>query len=591
MNLALRWRITLAFSLVLALVFAVLSLYLQAAALQSGTADMADSLRGEAQLTALALPAKLRPGATLQRLVQDLDQRSGARVTLIGSAGTVLADSREEPQGMENHAQRPERLQAVGEGWGQSTRYSHTLKLDMLYVAMALPATGTPPVVLRLAEPMQTVADTSRWLRRVILTVFAVALLLVWVVSYLIAGALTAPVQELVRVARRVDRGDLQARVGAVSGAEVGALARVFNAALDRLAALVEHSRRESRHYAAILEQMGDAVVIVDHGGKVEFLNPPFRRLFGVTEPAAEGHTAQEVTLSFDLSALLLRAIEQNTVQRDEIRLMQPEGLVLATVVTPLVDEAGSVVGAIGLLRDVTDRRRVEEMRREFVANASHELRTPAAGIKALAEVLQSGAFRDPEKGPRFVGQIVEAADRLTYILDDMLTLTRVERGQELLSAVWVPAPEAVAEAVRTVLPTAQARGVAVAPAVPSDDRVFADPSALQTILINLLDNAVKYSPEGETVTVTGRAVPGGYEFAVADHGVGIPEEHLPRIFERFYRVDKARDRATGGTGLGLSIVKHTVEAHGGRVTVRSQPGQGSTFTVVFPAPNGAAKA
>jgi two-component system phosphate regulon sensor histidine kinase PhoR len=459
----------------------------------------------------------------------------------------------------------------------------------MLYVAVRLPGTGNAPAVVRLAKPMTAVRETSQGLRSILLIAFALAVVLVWVVSLVLAGALTAPVQSLVRIARRVDRGDLQARAEDVKGGELGELAAVFNSALDRLSQLVASSQRESRYYAAILEQMSDAVVIVDQRGDVQFINPIFARLFGVEADQAEGRTSEQIALNYQLSSLLRRAVEQKAVQRDEVRVLHPETRLLAMAATPLVDERGEVIGAIGLLRDVTDLRRLDEVRREFVSNASHELRTPAAGVKALAEALQAGAFQDPEKGPRFVQQIVEAADRLTNILDDMLTLTRVERGQELLNATWLSAAEAIAEAAEQIRPAAQGKGVGLEVEAPAEDRLYADAAGLHTVLVNLLDNAVKYTPAEGTVSLRGRPVPGGYEVSVADTGLGIPEEHLPRIFERFYRVDKARDRASGGTGLGLAIVKHTVETHNGRVTVRSAPGEGATFTVFFPNPqNGA---
>jgi two-component system phosphate regulon sensor histidine kinase PhoR len=587
MRLALRWKITLAIAVIMAVVLLGLDAYLQGAILRAGEERMAQSLLAGVRLAALALPSPpWQAGAELQGIAADLDQRSGARVTLIGGEGVVLADSREQPAAMVNHADRPERMQALGDGWGRSKRHSDTLQMDMLYVALALPDTGQPPVVLRLAEPMTAVHAASRSLREAVLTTLCLALALTWAAGYFLAGALTAPVMALVRVAQRVDRGDMGARAEGVRDPELGELAKVFNAALDRLAAMVGYSQRESRYYATILEQMSDAVVIVDQAGRVQFINPTFGRLFGVQETEAEGRSPEQITLNYDLGSLLLRAIEQKAVQHDEVRLVHPEGRILATVVTPLVGDDGAVIGAIGLLRDVTDLRRLDEVRREFVANASHELRTPAAGIRALAEALQVGAFRDPEKGPRFVEQIVEAADRLTSILDDMLTLTRVERGQELLSATWLPVVQALREATNQVLPAAQAKGVRVGTEAAEGARVYADPSGLQTILINLLDNAVKYTAEGGSVSVTGRGAPGGYELSVTDTGIGIPPEHQARVFERFYRVDKARDRATGGTGLGLSIVKHTAEAHGGRVSVRSIPGEGSTFTVLFPNPN-----
>jgi two-component system phosphate regulon sensor histidine kinase PhoR len=329
---------------------------------------------------------------------------------------------------------------------------------------------------------------------------------------------------------------------------------------------------------------MTDGVVVVDQAGRVHLVNQAFEEMFGLSASEAEGRPLEEVALNFELSLLLRRALERQTVERGEIRLLQPEpARTLYGVANPLLDEAGRTIGAVGLLRDVTERNLMDQVRRDFVANASHELRTPAAGIRALAEVLQEGALHDPEKAGEFVQRILAEAARLTEILDDMLTLTRVERGPELLKPRWTVAAEALEEAVAHVHTAALVKAITLAAEAGAEERVYADPGALQTVLINLLDNAVKYTPEGGEVRVAGRPVPGGYEIAVTDSGVGIAEEHLPRIFERFYRADKARSRATGGTGLGLAIVKHIVEAHRGKVTVRSALDQGSTFTVFFP--------
>ena len=584
MNLSLRWKITVAFTLLAVVVFLLLDVAVQTLVSRHGEQLVQQSLLVQARLAERLLPPPWTASAALQGRVADFDRLTQARVTLIGADGKVLADSRDRPEAMESHADRPERLRALGQGWGSATRHSHTLGLDMLYLAVAVPESGTEGrPVLRLSRPLTEVYAASQHLRQTIWLGFVLAAALVWVVSLLLSNNLVAPIDNLVRVARRVDRGDLQARVEGVHGPDLGELANVFNSALDSLAHAVSLSQRESRYYAAILEQMSDAVVIVDQSGHVQFINPTFGRLFGLDPGAVTGRTSEEAALNYELSALLERAISQGAVQSDEVRLLYPEARILATTVTPLQDDQGQTIGAIGLLRDVTDAHRLDDMRREFVANASHELRTPTAAVKALAEALQMGALTDPNMGPRFVQQIVEAADRQTGILDDMLTLTRVERGRELLNVAPLNAAEALGEAAGQIQPTASAKAVALQVAVDGGDQVNADAAGLHTILLNLLDNAVKYSRRGGSVTLKGATVPGGYEITVTDTGPGIPLEHQSRIFERFYRVDKARDRATGGTGLGLSIVKHVAEAHGGRVSVRSVEGEGSTFTVFFP--------
>lgn len=587
MKLHLRWKITVAFTLLAAAVFLLLDISLQALAARHGRDLMQDSLLNEARLAARSLPPPpwtLNP--SLQLSAVELDRLAQARITVIAPDGRVLADSRENPASMENHRERPERLQALSAGWGAVRRHSKTEGLDMLYVATSLRGSdGSSGWVLRLARPMTEVQAASQRLRQAIWLGFAIAAALVWLAGLLLSNSLTEPIERLVRVARRVDAGDLQARVEGVRGPDLGELARVFNSAVDSLSRMVAQSRDESRYYAAILEQMTDAVVVIDNAGHVQFINPNFARLFGLQSEDVQGRSSEEIALNYDLTALLLRAVAQAAVQSDEIRLLYPAPRVLATAVTPLLDENETVVGAIGLLHDVTDLHRMDEVRREFVANASHELRTPAASVKALAEALQMGALKDADRGPRFVQQIVEAADRQTRLLDDMLMLTRVERGRELLQVASVDAAEAFEEAARQIRPAAEAKRVSVQVEA-ATGHLTADPNGLYTILLNLLDNAVKYTPAGGQITLRGTGVPGGYEITVTDTGIGIPLSDQPRIFERFYRVDRARDRATGGTGLGLSIVKHLTEAHGGRVTVRSAPGEGSTFAVFLPAVN-----
>lgn len=585
MNLQLRWKIAFSFTLLTAVAFGLLDSYLQSAALKNGQEGMREAMLNEARLIVQLLPPRpWQASAHLQAVVKHIDEALSARVTLINTDGGVLADSRDDPHLMGSHADRPERLQALSNGWGWSRRYSTSLQTDMLYVTLALPAQGsTAHSVLRLARPMIDVAQASQQMRQTTLLAFGITVPLVWLVSIWLAGTLSAPLQSLVRVARRVDRGDLQARVEDVRGGELAELSGTFNRALDSLVQLLATSRRESRYYAAILEQMSDAVVIVDSKGKTQFVNPTFARLFGIDAGAVTGRSSEQIALNYDLSSLLVRAVQQAEVQSEEIRVLHPEMRILATAVTPLLDEQQHMMGAVALLRDVTDLHRVDEIRREFVANASHELRTPAAGIKAMAEALQIGALHDPVRGPRFVQQIVDAADRLTSLLDDMLTLTRVERGVELLSIAPRDAAEALQEMAGQLLASAQAKNVDLQVQVQPGDRVVADLRGLHTVIVNLVDNAIKYTPAGGRVRLSGRSVANGYEISVSDTGVGISTADQSRIFERFYRVDRARDRATGGTGLGLSIVKHLVEAHRGRISVQSVVGEGSTFTVFFP--------
>lgn len=586
MRLPLRWRIAFGFTAVTAVVFLLLGLYLDSALLKNTTENERQRLLASAHLAAKALPdPPWGSDVDLQGMVGDLDSRSGARVTIIGPEGWVLADSRGDPSAMENHAERPERLQALSQGWGSAVRHSKTLGVDMLYVAVPLFDGAPAPAVLRLAFPLTAARAASAELRRNLAIAFVVAVSLVWLVSVWLASSLAAPVQRLVRVAQRVARGDLAARVEMGTGGELGELGGVFNATLERLSSLIATLERQAKSTGTMLQQMTDGVVAVDTQRRVQFANETFARAFGIGAVEIEGQNLEQLTTNYQLSLLLGRALSEGVAQRAEVRLLSPAARVLDGIATPLIDTDGRVMGAVALFRDLTALRQVERVRRDFVANVSHELRTPAAGIRALAEALQAGALREPDKAARFLEQIVEAAHRLTRILEDMLTLTRVEHGQESMNPRWLPVSGEFEAATAGLQPAAETKAIQLRAEVAEGDLVYADRAGLQTVLVNLLDNAVKYTPEGGTVSVTGRSVAGGYEISVADSGPGIAGEHLPRIFERFYRVDTARDRVSGGSGLGLAIVKHVVEAHGGRVTVQSASGQGSLFSVFFPSP------
>ncbi|MEN6549881.1 MAG: PAS domain-containing protein, partial [Armatimonadia bacterium] len=349
MRLPLRWKIALAFTALSAFMLAALYLYLHAVTMQSITATTEQGLLVTARVMARQLPPPpWKPSSALQSLVKELDWTSQTRLTLIDPAGKVVADSREAPAGMENHANRLERLRALSQGWGVAVHMSRTLRMPMIYVALAVDGAGDAKWVLRLSRPVTEVQAASQRLQQVMLVAVAIAAGLVWLLSLALAGSLTRPVRHLVRVARRINKGDLQARAEQMDDPELGQLSEVFNSALDSLATHAATADRESRYYSAILQQMGDAVVIVDQRGHVEFINPVFARLFGVEGETVQGRTAEEITLNYELSSLLMRAVEQKAVQHDEVRLLHPETRQLATIVTPLTDDEGAVVGAIG---------------------------------------------------------------------------------------------------------------------------------------------------------------------------------------------------------------------------------------------------
>jgi two-component system phosphate regulon sensor histidine kinase PhoR len=289
-------------------------------------------------------------------------------------------------------------------------------------------------------------------------------------------------------------------------------------------------------------------------------------------------------TLHHDLGEMVQRTLTQRLATSGEIQVVQPHERTLEVYVAPLEAPHGALWGSVTVLHDLTPLRHLENVRRDFVANVSHELRTPVASIRAMAETLLSGASQDPELGPRFLTRIVQHTERLTFLLDDLLELARIESGQRELRKKPLDVREALAQAVEKLEPRSDAKHQLVRCEVSPELAVAADPEGLQQVLVNLLDNAIKYTPEEGTIQVSAQRENGLVKISVADTGIGIPRRDLRRIFERFYRVDKARSRELGGTGLGLSIVKHIVEAHGGWVAVESELGRGSCFTVFLPA-------
>lgn len=541
-----------------------------------------NGLAARARLAArLVPPPPWAPGEELREAVGALAISAGARVMLVGPGGRVVADSAANPNWTPTSAELQSVIASAIEH-SAITRRSQPLGIALVHAAVPFDGPHGRSALL-LTVPWDPGTATRRELRTFLLLAFAVAALLVLVLSTVLTRPMQEALERIRTAVRAVRAGDLSARVRQVTPGPLAEFSSAVNEAIDYLAGRLAESGARSRQIAAILEQMTDAVVAVDARGHVSFINAAFARLFDADPQTAVGRRLENVAPSFELGALVARARTQGAVQRDELRLSHPRELTLEAVAAPLRDESGAEVGAVALLHDLTGVRELGRMRQEFVANAGHELRTPAAAIKALAEALQAGALTDPGRGPRFLEQIVAAADRLTEIVDDMMTLTRVERGGKGLEPRRLRASEPLEDAAAAVRPAARAREIEITTEVPDDAEIFADPESLRTLIVNLLDNAVKYSPEGGHVVVRGQAAPGGFEVAVIDTGIGIPPEHHARIFERFYRVDRARDRATGSTGLGLAIVKHVAEAHGGSVRVESAPGQGSTFTAFFP--------
>jgi two-component system phosphate regulon sensor histidine kinase PhoR len=540
----------------------------------------------------LLLPGGQPAGPELmQRLVERYGATLGTRVTVIAADGVVLGDSEREPAAvaaMENHAGRPEVQAALAGGIGSDVRRSRTRGVDMLYVAVPLEGPSRPRGAVRLAVPLTEVAKASASIRRALGIGAALAIVVVLGVGAFLSRRVTRPVARMQAIAQRMAAGDFEQRVPAAGGDEVAELGHALNRMALALRDKVQTLEAERTEVAAILERMVEGVIALDERGRVLLMNPGARAIFDLREGAAgrvDGRPLLEVVRQKALLDLVeaCRAGAPPEGSRREVELGPPVNRILRAHAVP-VPFARQGTGVVLVLHDVTELRRLERVRAEFVANVSHELRTPLTSIKGYLETLLDGALDDRAHARRFLETAHTHAERLGRLVDDLLQLSDVETGKVALRLEPIRLGE-LAGAVATMFePQAAQKGLVVLNEVPASLAVQADTDRLSQILVNLVDNAVKYTPDGGRVTLSAAGGPAGMvEVAVADTGIGIPSLDLPRITERFYRVDKARSRELGGTGLGLAIVKHLVQAHGGALTIESALGKGTTVRFTLP--------
>lgn len=554
---------------------------LQRSCLENTAAD----LEARAGLVAAQLSDELTPenAPALDALCKHLGSRSGTRITIVLPSGMVLGDSDEDPAAMDNHADRPEIREAFSGGVGQSIRYSATLQRRMMYVAVPFRAEGQMAAVVRTSLPVYSLEAALGAARTHIIVSAATVLLLAGAGSFFLARRLSHPLEEMKQAAHRFALGALDTRVPVPASAELGELADVLNRLAEQLGDKIRLLEQQRNEQAAVFSSMMEAVIAVDRDERIISFNDAAAALFGTGVVEARGRSLQEVVRNTDLQAVLAEAAAGSRPVEREISVYNGAGeRYLQAHAVPLADAQGHHMGVLVVLNDVTRLRKLENVRRDFVANVSHELKTPITSIKGFVETLQDGAIDQPEDAKRFLDIMDKQANRLASIIEDLLTLSRIEqdaeRGEVALQDLRVR--PIAASAIQLCQVKAQAKDVAVEVECPPELAARADAALLEQALVNLIDNAIKYSREGGRVLVEAAASQGGILLSVRDWGCGIAAEHLPRLFERFYRVDKARSRQLGGTGLGLAIVKHIVNAHGGRVTVQSAPGEGSVFSL-----------
>ena len=509
-----------------------------------------------------------------------------SRVTVIAPDGVVRGDSEIAPADLgrlENHRDRPEVRAALEGRVGRDLRTSASLHAPLMYVALPVRDGDRTIGVLRLALPLSAVTSSYDQINRVMLAGGLVALVVACGIGIFVAGRVTRPVVEMQAIARQMSEGQFAVRAPVRSPDELGVLGRALNVMTLRLREQIHNIETERAKATAILDGMVEGVVAVDGQECILLMNERARAMFGVGPGRGEGKPFLEVIRNADLHEIFRSGRTAGGVFRHELRLIHPTDRTLRVTAVPL-RLAGEEPGLVLVIDDVTELRRLEQVRTEFIANVSHELRTPLTAIQGYLETLLGGALEEPEHARRFVEIAFRHTERLGRLLNDLTDLSNIELGKVSLRLAPTPLRPIVDSVLELVAAKARDGEITLTTEVSEVIHVQADRDRLVQVLINLVDNAVKYTPAGGAVAVRARPTADGrVEVSVSDTGVGIPRAALPRITERFYRVDKARSRELGGTGLGLAIVKHLVLAHGGDLAIDSEEGRGTTVRVLLP--------
>jgi two-component system phosphate regulon sensor histidine kinase PhoR len=509
-------------------------------------------------------------------LARELAAAARARVTLVDMAGVVKGDSEVElallPR-VENHGTRPEIVQALQTGEGSSVRYSATIGKEMMYAAVPIRDDTKTNGTARLALPLTNVERAISRMHASLAFGALVALAVAVFAAHTAARLTSRRLLEMTDVAREMADGNLTARTRAAGGDEIAVLGGALDQLANSLSSTVTELRAERDLFTGIMSSMNEGVLVVGSDRRIVLTNPALRAML-LIGPDAIGKSVLQVVRNGDLNQLLEQAARGNA---EEVEL-DLTGLVHRRVLVRAVKLPDSQAGVLAVFVDVTELRRLESIRRDFVANASHELRSPLTSVRAAAETLRS-VDDDPEAADRFIDVIERNAERLANLIDDLLELSRIESRELRLEMEPLDLAGIAERIFAQHAHRAQLKKIALKSDLANVAHVRADRRALEHILGNLVDNAIKYCPEGAQVRLSAKSEASLVRVCVTDTGAGIPPEHLSRIFERFYRVDAGRSRELGGTGLGLSIVKHLVEALGGAVSVESRVGAGSTFS------------
>jgi len=577
------WRLYSSYVAIVVLAVATAGILVGRRVTNDSLQEVEESLRVRAVLLGELASQSHQDADSLQLLVTSLGASIRTRLTVMTTDGTVIADSDRDPATMDTT--RPEVLAAAAEGSGTSTRFSRTVERNMMYYALAWRDAETLLGFVRSSLPLTTIQERLADLRWVIVSAGLLVTLVALLLGLVVTRRVTAPLLSMTDAAEAIAGGLYSERVEAGSRDEIGKLSSAFNKMASELERRIAAVTEDRGRLAAVLSGMVEGVVAVDREQRVLHLNASAERILDVDASSAIGKPIGEVTRFRKVNETIEKALHEVTEVTGEICLRQESrDRIVELHAAPLRNGSPDPRGAVLVLHEVTELRRLQTVRQDFVANVSHELKTPITAIRGLIETVLDDEQMPVEIRARFLNKVQDQSMRLSLLVTDLLTLSRLESEDGGLQRDELKLRDLVLGSVRNLQTTAEAEEVSLIAEIPDDPvHVFGDWDALELVVNNLLDNALKYTPAGSSVSVEVRTEGDAAVVDVVDTGIGIDPEHQDRIFERFYRVDKARSREVGGTGLGLAIVKHICKVHNGTVTVESVPGAGATFTVKLP--------
>lgn len=521
----------------------------------------------------------------IKTVLREVSDRLDIRITVVDKYGKVIGETSYDPSLMENHLQRPEIQDALHGGLGNETRFSSTMNIDFLYIAQPIYKDENVIGIVRLSTPLKEIDGVMRSINNNLIIALIPGLLLSLLLVYIITISITRPIKEIKNAAVDITKGKLDRSINIIRNDEIGELAKAIDFMAASLRDKINSIKDKNTKMEAILSSVVNGIIAVDSNENILFINPMAHKMLNITETDIVGKHMLRVIRNNKIDNIIKDILKNKSFEESEITINYPSEKIFRLYSNAITyPESDRIIGIIIIIQDITEIKNLEKMRSEFVANVSHELKTPLTSIKGFVETLKAGAIEDNDAAVHFLNIIEDEANRLNRLISDILSLSEVENKKNKPRNEIIDTREKIIEIVSLLQNQAVHKSISLNAKIEADvSKLKGDTDQFKQMLINLIDNALKYTPEGGAIEVAAYNLENNVVIRIKDNGIGIPKEHIPRLFERFYRVDKARSRNVGGTGLGLAIVKHIVLQFEGKIEVQSEVGKGTEFILSIP--------